>query len=293
MRVGFTSHRKFLRLAQMVGDDVRALGHVEFLWQKAYQNATAFLGDAVDVELAAHWRGEPGLLLRHLLECGGEGKSGLVDRVDGGYAVHDLWDHAPDYVRRRRVRENHRSAKGDRLARPVTDRSLAVQRPAGDRSMVRLSLGEEEEPSSLGKSFYSGSDSQDPAPENYEPPLERELGAAAPSKPGNGKAEKHDTPHAKVFAVFDGHDLPRPSGGLVACWIRDVGEGGTLEVLAELGRDGLGRGETFVTGAVRKRLAGFRGKNTLQMGPRLSQSDADDLDQRMLAKGRAARGGEA
>ena len=56
-------HPKFARLCY----DLRmprphVLGHLEFLWKVAYASGNARIGDAVDVELAAAWEGEPGAL---------------------------------------------------------------------------------------------------------------------------------------------------------------------------------------------------------------------------------------
>jgi hypothetical protein len=117
------------------------------------------------------------------------------------------------------------------------------------------------------------------------------VGPSPESSAGESKAEKPLNGHGQVFAVFDGHQLPRPDRGKVACWLRDLGLDGTLSLLAELGREGLGHGETFVTGAVVKRMNGFRGKNTVQIGPTVTQAEADDFDARVMARGRAAAGG--
>lgn len=115
-------------------------------------------------------------------------------------------------------------------------------------------------------------------------PLGEGAAVGTPEKP------KGPSPHDQVFAVFESHGLPKPGGGMVACWVRDIGLDGTLSLLAELGREGLGRGELYVRSAVVKRLEGFRGKNTLALGPKVSQREADDLDERVMERARAARG---
>lgn len=107
---------KWRRLLQSLGGD-RALarGSLELLWDVAYESGDEVVGDQVDVELAAGWRGEPGALVKALLNAGGPGKKGFLEEVPeqpGRYLVHDLWDHAPDYVRKRRERELERRTKG-------------------------------------------------------------------------------------------------------------------------------------------------------------------------------------
>ena len=118
-RQGFSGHRKFKRFAQMIGDELAARGMVEFLWETAYEAGNDLIGDAVDVELACRWRGEPGKVVQALLACGGEGNVGLIEpdpTRPGQFLVHDLFDHAPDYVSRRATREAERAAKGQSIS---------------------------------------------------------------------------------------------------------------------------------------------------------------------------------
>jgi len=104
-------HRKFARLSRLLGSEVVARGTLELLWDVAYENGDELLGDAGDVEYLGKWGGESGKLAAALVE------SGFVDASDGDSSlrVHDLWDHAPDYVRKRRTRETERQAKGRKL----------------------------------------------------------------------------------------------------------------------------------------------------------------------------------
>ena len=113
------NHRKFRRLVRALGNDVIALGSLEWLWASAYELGEPLLGDSDDVEAAAHWTGEPGILTKALLLAGGEGDKGFIEQAPGRggrYLVHDFWDHAPEYVRKRRIRETERTAKGRRLS---------------------------------------------------------------------------------------------------------------------------------------------------------------------------------
>lgn len=109
---GFRNHPKFRRLVAALAafgiTEAHVLGLVEMMWEVCYENGEAFLGDSVDVELAAGWVGEAGVLCKALAECGGKTRKGLIEEVGPGiWAVHDLFDHAPKYVegRQKRVQE--------------------------------------------------------------------------------------------------------------------------------------------------------------------------------------------
>ena len=108
-RPSLSKHRKFLRLVAMLkAPRSHARGYLELIWESAYERGEPHLGDAIDVELAADWPGEKGELARALVDCGGDGLPGFLVEEDGAFRVHDLFDHAPDYVRKRRIREIER-----------------------------------------------------------------------------------------------------------------------------------------------------------------------------------------
>lgn len=110
-RPGLSKHPKFRRLAVMLGSKNVARGALEHLWEVSYENGDAFIGDALDVELAAEWDGEAGKLATALVACR------FLDVLDDGqFQVHDLWDHAPEYVRNRAKREDKRRAEGKTLS---------------------------------------------------------------------------------------------------------------------------------------------------------------------------------
>src|SRR5207245_3531876 len=114
-RPGLTQHRKFLRLSRTLGNAPLALGCLEFLWEKCYQNGDDYLGDEVDVEAAAQWPGKPGDLCRALLEAGGDGNLGFIEKIEGRsghFRCHELYHHAPKYVSKRLERELERKEKG-------------------------------------------------------------------------------------------------------------------------------------------------------------------------------------
>ncbi len=110
-RPNLLRHRKFLRLVHMLAiPRPHVLGLLEMLWTSAYESGSELIGDRVDVELATEWSGEKGALAEALIAAG------FVDETEGVCSVHDLWDHAPDYVETRAKREAERRLKGESIA---------------------------------------------------------------------------------------------------------------------------------------------------------------------------------
>jgi len=103
-------HRKMTHLSRLLGSPAVARGSLELVWEVAYENGDDNLGSAADVEQAACWRGRPGRLVAALV------KAGFLDRDGRTYRVHDLYDHAPEYVRKRMDREEARRAAGRTLS---------------------------------------------------------------------------------------------------------------------------------------------------------------------------------
>jgi hypothetical protein len=97
-------HRKFRHLARLLGDSpALAWGTLELVWHVAYECGDPLVGSAADVEDAACWRGKRGACAAALVEAG------FLELDDAGYyRVHDLDHHAPDYVIKRRRREDAR-----------------------------------------------------------------------------------------------------------------------------------------------------------------------------------------
>lgn len=87
-------------------------GYLELLWDVAYECGNPVIGDSHAIEAAAEWPGEEGALTSALLSAGGAGRAGFIEPVEGQtdvYQIHDLSDHAPDYVKKRRQRELERT----------------------------------------------------------------------------------------------------------------------------------------------------------------------------------------
>jgi hypothetical protein len=98
-----------------MGSAPLALGSLEMLWEHCYESGDDFLGDATDVETVAQWAGAPGALVEALVTAGGGSGAGFLEPdadKAGCYRVHDLYDHAPEYVRKRMDREAARKDAG-------------------------------------------------------------------------------------------------------------------------------------------------------------------------------------
>lgn len=134
-RPGLSRHPKFLLLARTLGDENLARGVLEHGWEVAYEAGDDRLGNPDAVEAACRWRGERGVCFAALRDAGGApGRVGFIEEREGVWCVHDLYDHAPDYVRKRAAREEQRRVKGRSLA--AERRTLTGQSPGSDQALT-------------------------------------------------------------------------------------------------------------------------------------------------------------
>jgi hypothetical protein len=104
------SNQKFKRLVHKLNLPAPyVVGLLECMWQCGYSSGNTLLGDAHDVEIAAEWPGNQGELSA-ILES-----EKWIDKRDGAYHIHDLIDHAPDYVKKR-MRNRAKAAADDQTA---------------------------------------------------------------------------------------------------------------------------------------------------------------------------------
>lgn len=94
-------HRKFLKLMRLLNEPrPHVRGYLDCMWERGYQTGSPVLGDSDDVEAAAEFPGERGKFTTAAFEAG------LLDRdADGTFLIHDLYEHAPKYVRMRMQRK--------------------------------------------------------------------------------------------------------------------------------------------------------------------------------------------
>jgi hypothetical protein len=111
MRPTFPNHRKLLRACRILGEPrPHVIGYMELLWHACNETGDPYIGDADDIASAAEYPGEPKKLVQALLDCGGNGCSGLIEEDPNryGYQIHNYFDHAPEYVMNRRKAEQER-----------------------------------------------------------------------------------------------------------------------------------------------------------------------------------------
>lgn len=140
MKPELPDHRKFLRLCRLLDEPPpHVLGYLLFMWRRCYQTGDSRLGDALDVEAAACYLGEPGKFAKAASEAGGNGRSGFIEEKDGVYHVHDLWDHAPEWAKRRMARVGNMPDGVEEYAgiRPNVSRTGAKGKKAASGSSPR------------------------------------------------------------------------------------------------------------------------------------------------------------
>ena len=129
-----TRESKFKRLVFILGEPApHVVGHLEMLWHSTWAALSPYLRDAIDVEAAAEWDGEPGEFVRALLD------TRFLDQVDeqkGKYRIHRYWTHAPRSVKLRAERAKiDWKAEQEREAEPAETDS---QRPLFDRDSSEI-----------------------------------------------------------------------------------------------------------------------------------------------------------
>ena len=119
-RPGLHNHPKFRRLVHLLREPVSHIrGYLECMWDVGYEAGNPLLGDEMDVRLATEYPGDSSKITEALANCGGQGRAGFIEQLpDGQYAIHDLLDNAPDYVRKRARRESERKNKDLRTNYP-------------------------------------------------------------------------------------------------------------------------------------------------------------------------------
>jgi hypothetical protein len=128
------SHPKVRRLARLSGVSVQtALGHLVSLWiwvGTSHPDGDLGSVDALDVELAANWDGDDGVLYAALVA------SKLLDETDEGLRVHDWQDHMGSYTSRTR-QQRYRERKREEREALRNDDITVMQRDVTTTSPLR------------------------------------------------------------------------------------------------------------------------------------------------------------
>lgn len=99
------SSGKFLHLVETLGlPEPHVLGLLEFMWQSAYASCNPRFKTAKSLEIAARWKGQDGAFASAVSDP----VHNFVDvKRDGTFEIHDFWDHAPEYVKKRKKYSDH------------------------------------------------------------------------------------------------------------------------------------------------------------------------------------------
>lgn len=135
-RPGLTKNIKFKLLVARLGlPRPYVVGLLEMLWEWAHESGTVALGCAQSVECAAEWPGESGKLFEALRD------GRWIDETDdGGWIIHDYYDHAPRYVKERLRKELNRKKESRKTGRKPAQKgaSTAPQSRAGAQTGAPL-----------------------------------------------------------------------------------------------------------------------------------------------------------
>lgn len=291
-------HRKMARLAQRIGDVAAARGHLELLWEVAHASGNPVVGDAHDVEVAACWRGAPGELVAALIEAGGAGRPGFLDAIDGGlYQVHDFWQHCPDFVKRRKLRDLERVSGVPERVIAEMERlgALDLSLPADGKALRKIASRK-----GFSRRSTTVNDGQRRLPTVNDglplpsPPLpkreknktvRRLTGAAAPDRPKPLTANQREIQAAEALYRDLGFEPP-PAKVLVAMRKQAGGGEQLLACLRSIGAAGLRVGQEWVHGCC---VRWGRGERKGINGSARHGSLAPDLEERIDAMEREDR----
>lgn len=136
-RPTLSAHPKFHKLANRLRSRALARGALELIWESCYASGDPCIGDSVTVESVADWRGKAGELVFALTDAGF-----LDQEMESGkstFTVHDLEDHAPDYVLKRWEREAKRRSEGQTLrsVRQAAAREMWKRRAVTDANVLQ------------------------------------------------------------------------------------------------------------------------------------------------------------
>ena len=212
-RPGLERHPKFVMLRAALGSRLLAVGALESIWATCYETGDPRLGTPDAVEAIAGWSDAgqtPGCLFAALRDCGGDGSVGFIEpdpEKKGRWQVHDLYDHAPQYVQRRMERELAREKAGVSVRELRAEAALSrwkkhrkskpkVQTTASDNHLVASDV-------QTDASDYTPAPAPAPAPAQREnPPTPRKRGARPSTSPPDADLVAGEV---EAFETLSGH----------------------------------------------------------------------------------------
>ena len=101
--------QKFQLLVHRLGlPGPHVLGLLEYMWQSAYSSCNPILRTRAAIEITAGWTGTVGEFADAVLD---PNHNFIDEREDGQFEIHDFWDHAPDFVKKRYLRAAERKGQ--------------------------------------------------------------------------------------------------------------------------------------------------------------------------------------
>lgn len=205
-------HRKFLKMIRLLGNIPvsHAIGYLDCMWNRGYQTGSPFVGDAHDVESAAVYPGEPGTFAAAAFEAG------FLDQdPDGNFIIHDLWEHAPSYAKKRIERRGFAPEGTNYSGERHGDESRTSRELSGNSGNRSFPNGNNRE-STVPERESSGKENDEKVPDRDENGNFRE--DVVPDR----ETEPNQEPKPKTTKTKDG---PAAAGGweefvqeFVECW---------------------------------------------------------------------------
>lgn len=162
-------HRKFLKLRRLLAEPTpHVLGYLECLWHRGYQTGVPVIGDEDDVEAAAEYPGKRGLFAAAAHAAGFLD----LDQATGLYSIHDLFEHAPEYAKKRMRRKGTAPKEGAPDGEQCPPRGNQPT-PNGSQQLPRGNQnsppGDENAKNDAARHTYPRAKNQEPRAKSQEP----------------------------------------------------------------------------------------------------------------------------
>jgi hypothetical protein len=123
---------KFRKLQKLLSIPVPfVVGLLECLWQCGYESGSDFLGSDEDVEMAAEWPYDAGKFVKALAS------TRFIDKRGENWHIHDLYENAPDYVKKKMNRKSELRTSNDKYLR---ENSASTDRKSADNGEHEISI---------------------------------------------------------------------------------------------------------------------------------------------------------
>jgi len=85
---------------------IYAQAHLDALWETAHTQGRPWFRSPEEVEMAAEWEGEPGVMFAALMAGVVDGDAGFIEALpDGTFGIHDYFEHLNDGLKKAYMRK--------------------------------------------------------------------------------------------------------------------------------------------------------------------------------------------